>query len=378
MGLVQITAAYPWDKIAPYAQRARQHPGGLVDLSIGTPVDATPAALQEALSAAANAPGYPTAHGSTELRTAVVDWFARTRAVPDLDPEAVLPTIGSKEIVGLLPSLLGLGPDDVVVVPTMAYPTYEVGAQLAGAQVLAADDVEAWAGNPAVALVWVNSPSNPTGAVLGVPALRAVVEAARAIGAVVASDECYAALAWAEPWASDGAPSLLDPRVSGGRTEGLLAAYSLSKQSNLAGYRAAFVAGDGGLVAELLLMRRHIGMMIPAPVQAAMLTALGDDDHVWRQRERYRARREQLLPALEQAGFVIDHSEAGLYLWARPAAESVLAGQDCWGILADLAGRGILAGPGEFYGAAGSGHVRIALTATDADIAMAAGRLTSS
>src|SRR5690625_996326 len=377
MGLVELTEAYPWDQLAPYAQRAGEHRGGLVDLSIGTPVDATPPALQSVLTAAANAPGYPTAHGSAQLRGAIADWFARTRGVPEVDPEAVLPTIGSKEIVALLPSLLGLGPGDAVVVPSTAYPTYAVGARLAGADVIATDDVEQWAGNPAVALVWVNSPSNPTGQVRGVAELRTVVEAARDLGAIVASDECYAALAWHEPWLTAPVPSVLDPRVAGGSHTGLLVAYSLSKQSNLAGYRAAFLAGDGGLVARLLLMRRHIGMMLPAPVQAVMLAAVGDDGHVHQQRERYRARREVLLPALRQAGFVVDHSEAGLYLWARPAADSPLAGGDCWATLAHLAERGVLAGPGIFYGEQGAGHVRIALTATDSDIAAAVERLSA-
>ena len=375
MGFHPLDDPYPWDTLAPVVATARSHPGGLVDLSIGTPVDPTPDVVRDALAAASDAHGYPTTHGTSALREAVAGWFARTRGVADLDPEAVLPTVGSKELVGLLPSLLGLGPGDVVVHPATAYPTYDVGARLAGASPLATDDVESWAGRADVRLVWVNSPSNPTGRVASVEELRRVVEAAREVGAVVASDECYALLPWSEPWASHGVPSILDPRVSGGSHEGLLAAYSLSKQSNLAGYRAAFVAGDPALVGSLLATRKHLGMIVPAPVQAAMVAALGDDDHVAAQRATYARRRRLLEGGLMAAGYRIDDSEAGLYLWARPAAAPGGAAQDCWQTVNDLAGLGILVGPGAFYGAAGLSHVRVALTATDERVAEAAARL---
>ncbi|QOR69841.1 succinyldiaminopimelate transaminase [Ruania alkalisoli] len=373
MGFVQLTDAYPWDAVVPFRDRARRHPGGLVDLSIGTPVDPTPQVVRDALTAAADAPGYPTAHGTPALREAVASWFRERRGVPDLDPEGVLPTVGSKELVATLPSLLGLGPDDIVVVPSVAYPTYAVGARLAGAQVLVADDVAAWAGNPAVRLVWVNSPSNPTGAVLGAEHLRGVVTAARELGAVVASDECYAELPWVQPWTepSSGVPCLLQPDVSGADHTGLLVVYSLSKQSNLAGYRAAFAAGDAALVHGILQLRRHMGMMVPAPVQAATIAALGDHMHVQQQRGRYLRRREALLEALTGAGYAVDHSEAGLYLWVRPAD----GGGDCWSMLSDFAERGILVGPGEFYGAVSDDHVRMALTAPDAQIDQAVDRL---
>ncbi|HWS58977.1 MAG TPA: succinyldiaminopimelate transaminase [Actinotalea sp.] len=372
MGLLTGTLPdFPWDTLVPYAERARAHPDGIVDLSVGTPVDPTPEVVQEALAAAADAPGYPTTHGTAVLREAVAAWFARRRGVPGLDPAAVLPTLGSKELVAWLPSLLGLGPGDVVVHPEVAYPTYDVGARLAGATPLPADDVAAWAGRSDVRLVWVNSPSNPTGRVLDADALRAVVDAARRIGAVVASDECYALLAWDEPWASRGVPSVLDPTVCGGDHGGLLAVHSLSKQSNVAGYRAAFVAGDGALVTRLLEIRKHAGMMVPAPVQAAMVAALDDDTHVAAQRDRYGRRRRALLAALQDAGFVVDGSGAGLYLWTRPAG----AGQGCWQTVADLAELGILVAPGSFYGPAGAGHVRIALTASDESVARATARL---
>lgn len=372
MGLVTAGLPdFPWDSLAPHAATARAHPDGMIDLSVGTPVDPTPAVVQEALAAAADAPGYPTVHGSAALREAVAAWYARRRGVPDLDPASVLPTVGSKELVAWLPSMLGLGPGDVVVHPEAAYPTYDVGARLAGAQPLPADDVAAWADRDDVRLVWVNSPGNPTGAVLGVEGLRAVVEAARRIGAVVASDECYALLAWDEPWARDGVPSVLDPRVSGGSHAGLLAVHSLSKQSNLAGYRAAWVAGDPALIAPMLLLRRHAGMMVPAPVQAATLAAIADDDHVDAQRERYRRRREVLRAGVEAAGLEVDASPAGLYLWVRAPGP----GQDCWRTVADLAALGILVAPGAFYGPAGARHVRMALTASDAAVAEAAARL---
>jgi len=362
---------FPWDLIEPHRALASRHPDGIVDLSVGTPVDPTPEVIQEALAAAANAPGYPTTQGRPDLREAIAAWFARRRGVPGLDPGAAFPTIGSKELVALLPALLGLGAGDTIVIPEVAYPTYDVGARLVGATVLPADDVAAWAGDGTVALVWVNSPSNPTGAVRSREELAALVAQARRIGAIVASDECYAELAWAEPYASGGVPSILDPEVCGGSHEGVLAAYSLSKRSNLAGYRAAFVAGDPALIARLIEIRKHLGMMVPAPVQAAMAIALGDDAHVAAQRATYGRRRDALLPALVGAGFAVDGSDAGLYLWAT-------RGEDCWATLEWLAERGILAAPGVFYGAAGSLHVRVALTATDERINTAVRRLAPS
>lgn len=373
MGLITATLPdFPWDSLRPYADRARAHPDGLVDLSVGTPVDPTPALVRDALAAAADAPGYPTTHGTPALREAVADWFARRRRVPDLDPAGVLPTVGSKELVALLPSLLGLGAGDVVVHPTCAYPTYDVGARLAGADPLPADDVTDWSGRTDVRLVWVNSPANPTGAVLGVEELRSVVAAARRLGAVVASDECYALLPWERPWTDEGVPSLLDPRVCDGDHAGLLVVHSLSKQSNLAGYRAAFTAGDPDLVARLLEIRKHAGMMVPAPVQAAMTAALADDAHVDEQRARYARRRTLLRGALESAGLVVEPSPAGLYLWVRAPG----AGQDCWQTVADLADQGVLVAPGAFYGPAAARHVRVALTAPDDAVARAAARLT--
>lgn len=363
---------FPWDSLAPFAAQAREHPGGLVDLSVGTPVDPTPAVVREALVAAADSPGYPTTHGTPELREAVVEWFARTRGVPGLDPDAVLPTVGSKELVATLPSWLGLGPGDAVVFPHVAYPTYDVGAVLAGAEGVPVDDggLAALRERRDVRLVWLNSPGNPDGHVHSVDELAAIVAAAREAGALVVSDECYAELPWAPRWVADGVPSVLDPRVTGGDPSGVLAVYSLSKRSNLAGYRAAFVAGDGAVVRRLLEARKHAGMMLPRPVQAAMTVALGDDAHVAEQRERYAVRRELLAEAFEGAGYTVDGSEAGLYLWVRPAG-----GQDALATVADLARLGILVAPGSFYTRGPSQHVRVALTAHDVAVREAAQRL---
>ena len=365
---VRDLADYPWDAVAPFAQKARAHPDGIVDLSIGSPVDPTPRIVASALTEATDAHAYPQTMGTPQLREAIVEWYARRRGVPGLPVDGVLPTVGSKELVALLPLLLDVGPGDAVVHPRAAYPTYEVGARLVGATPVAADDPAQWPAE--TRLVWINSPGNPDGRVLSVEELRAAVERAREIGAVLASDECYAELGWEGPWATDRVPSVLDPRVTDGDMSGILSVYSLSKQSNLAGYRAAFVAGDPVVVAALLTARKHLGLMLPAPVQAAMVAALGDDAHVAQQRDVYARRRGVLKPAVEAAGFRVDHSEGGLYLWAT-------AGEDAWDSLARLADLGILAGPGHFYGEHFPNHVRFSLTATDERIAEAARRLAS-
>jgi len=360
---------YPWDRMAPYAAEARAHADGIVDLSIGSPVDPTPAVVRDALAAATDAHAYPQTAGTPRLRDAVVDWYARRRGVTGLTEADVLPTIGSKEFVAWLPFMLGLGEGDVVVHPRAAYPTYAMGATIAGATAFASDDPAEWPGN--TRLVWTNSPGNPDGSVLDVDALRTAVARARSLGAVIAGDECYAELGWDGRWASEPVPSILDARVTGGDLTGVIAAYSLSKQSNLAGYRAAFAAGDPAIVARLLTVRKQAGMMPPAPVQAAMIAALGDDAHVAEQKALYRARRAVLRPALERAGLRIDRSEAGLYLWATE-------GRDGWETIQALASRGILAGPGAFYGDHFPQHVRFSLTATDERIASAAARLDAS
>ncbi|MCW2776982.1 MAG: N-succinyldiaminopimelate aminotransferase, partial [Frankiales bacterium] len=352
---------FPWDRLAPYGERARAHQGGVVDLSIGTPVDPTPDVVQQALRDAADAPGYPLTIGTPAVREALVAW-SRERLGADVDARHVVPSIGSKELVALLPVLLGLAPGSTVLIPELAYPTYDAGARLAGCVPVATDDPTSH--DPSsVSLVWVNSPSNPTGRVLPADELARVVAWAREHDVLVASDECYLELGWdAEP------VSVLHPSVSGGSTDGVLALHSLSKRSNLAGYRAGFAVGDEHAVAALVEARKHIGLLSPAPVQAALVAALGDSSHVVVQKERYRARRTRLRAAVEAAGFRVDHSEAGLYLWCT-------RDEACWDTVAALAGVGVLVAPGEFYGAAGARHVRMALTATDERIDAAVERL---
>ncbi|WP_345282201.1 succinyldiaminopimelate transaminase, partial [Kitasatospora albolonga] len=311
-----LLPVFPWDKLEPYKRTALAHPDGLCDFSVGTPVDPVPELIQKALAAHTDTPGYPTVWGPVELRETIAGWLCR-RLGAEIGPEAILPTVGSKELVAWLPTQLGLGPGDQVAYPKLAYPTYEVGARLCGAEPVEYGELDEL--DPSrVRLLWLNSPSNPTGRVLTADQLRAAVAWAREHRVLLVSDECYLELGWeAEP------VSVLDQAVCGGDHEGLLAVHSLSKRSNLAGYRASFVAGDPVVVKELLEIRKHGGMIVPAPVQAATAAALADDAHVEEQRGRYAARRSALRAALEGYGFRIEHSEASLYLWATQ-------GRPCW------------------------------------------------
>ena len=354
---------FPWDTIADVRERAASYEGGLIDLSVGGPVDPVAPSIQLALSEAAAAPGYPQTAGTLELRRTIVDALQRRFDIPGLNEKSVLPVIGLKEAVAWLPTLLGLR-GDTVVIPEVAYPTYEVGALMADCKVVRCD-------NPSeaprdAALVFVNSPSNPTGGVISVEQMREWAAFARETGAIIASDECYLYLGWsAEP------VSILHPSVTDGDNTGLLALHSLSKTSNLASYRAGTISGDEALVQELLEVRKHAGLIVPGPIQAAMVAALGDDLHEQMQRSVYAQRRLTLLQTLPEAGFTVDDSDAGLYLWCRREAMSSRETLD-W-----LAERGILAAPGDFYGPAGAHHVRMSLTATDERIAEAAARLVS-
>jgi len=353
---------FPWDQLTEYAAVARAHPDGIVDLSVGTPVDSTPEVVRRAFEGASDSPGYPQTVGLRETRQAAVDWLARRHGVTGLDVDGVLPVIGTKELVASLPLQLGVGSGDLVVFPELAYPTYAVGAALVGARAIATDSLTSL-GPERPAVLWLNSPSNPTGRVLPVAHLKKVVDWCRDRGTFVVSDECYLECAWeAEP------VSVLHPDVCGGSHDGSLAVHSLSKRSNLAGYRCGFVAGDRSVVAELLSVRRHLGLIEPGPQQVAMAVALADDVHAEEQHARYLRRRTTLRAALEGAGFRIDHSEASLYLWGTRE-------EDCWDTVAELATSGILVAPGTFYGTAGARHVRVALTATDERIAAAARRL---
>lgn len=356
---------YPWEQLKPYSAKAALHERGAVDLSVGSPVDPTPSIIQDALNASSNAPGYPSTGGSIEFKNAVVEWFARRRGVEGLTPDQVMPTIGSKELISFLPLLMGLGPGDVVVQPKVAYTAYVVGAALCGAQIISEDDPSKWPSN--TKLVWINSPGNPDGRVLDVPELKAAVDRARELGALLASDECYAELGW-DDWSEKLIPSALDPRVCGDSHEGILVCYSLSKQSNLAGYRAAFAVGEAKLVKALVNLRMHSGLNTPAPVQKVMTVALGDYEHVAVEKELYRERREILLAAVRGYGFELSDSQAGLYLWAT-------LGEDCWKTVDRMAELGIVVVPGTFYGEHSTQHVRFSLTATDAKIEEAANRL---
>ncbi|MEU8846176.1 bifunctional succinyldiaminopimelate transaminase/glutamate-prephenate aminotransferase [Streptomyces sp. NPDC048564] len=355
--------AFPWDKLEPYKKTAAAHPDGIVDLSVGTPVDPVPELIQKALIDAADSPGYPTVWGTPALRDSITGWVERRLGAREVTHRHVLPIVGSKELVAWLPTQLGLGPGDRVAYPRLAYPTYEVGARLARADHEVYDDPTDL--DPAgLKLLWLNSPSNPTGKVLSKDELTRIVAWARSHGILIFSDECYLELGWeADP------VSVLHTDVNGGSYDGIVAVHSLSKRSNLAGYRAAFLAGDPAVLSPLLQIRKHGGMMTSAPTQAAVVAALGDDEHVRLQRDRYAARRTALRGALLRHGFRIEHSEASLYLWATKD-------ESCWTTVSALADLGILVAPGDFYGEAGAHHVRVAFTATDERVRAAVQRLT--
>ncbi len=352
-----------WELTRGLRDRAAASGLPVIDLGQGTPTDSTPEVVQVALATAGDAPGYPPAHGTPTLRRAYAGWLHR-RFGAALDPDDVVATVGSKELIATLPWLLGLGADDLIVVPELAYPTYRAGARAAGCRVIAADSLLSL-GPQQPALVWLNSPGNPTGQVLPTEHLAKVVDWARERGAVVVSDECYIELT--DPDAPP-APSILSPRVARGSFDNVLAVHSLSKRSAMAGYRCGFVAGDTAVVARLLQRRRDMGLIVPTPVQVAGAAALADDAHVYAAQERYAVRRARLIGALVGAGFRVDHSLAGLFVWAscdQSDAETV-------GWFAD---RGIVTAPGGFYGATGARHVRLSLTAPDPELVEAARRL---
>ena len=268
----------------------------------------------------------------------------------------VLPTIGSKELVAWLPTFLQA---KTVLYPEVAYPTYLVGALISNSQALpVALDPTTW---PDADLAWINSPSNPTGRVHSDAELMAVVDYSRRTGTVIASDECYLSFP-----ASKQANSIL--KIAAGNNQNLLAVHSLSKRSNLAGYRAGMIIGDPDLIAAIREVRKHAGMMVPLPVQRAMTLALADEIHVAEQAARYRARRDVLQPALESVGFQVQFTESGLYIWCT-------RGESDWDSVSWLADLGILATPGSFYGAGSASFIRVALTSTDAAIAQAVLRL---
>ena len=345
---------FPWDALAPYGDIARSHPQGIIDLSQGTPVDPTPEFIQQVFRDASNSPSYPVTAGTPELRSAIKKWaIERVGATGDFD---VLPLIGSKEIVAWLPTILE---SKKVLIPEIAYPTYHVGAVLAGADSVPVDiDAKNW---PSADLAWLNSPSNPTGRVHSEEEIKACIDWSRTNKALLVSDECYLEF-------EQSAQPVSVLSHTGGDNTNILAIHSLSKRSSMAGYRAAFMVGDSDLIARIREIRKHGGMMVPLPVQKAMTVALSDDKHVAEQRARYNSRKDVLRPALEAAGFRIEFSNAGLYLWCT-------RDEDAWQSVSWLADRGILATPGSFYGDKGARHIRIAMTATNAQIADAVQRI---
>ncbi|HEY4402888.1 MAG TPA: succinyldiaminopimelate transaminase [Acidimicrobiia bacterium] len=372
-----VPPPYPHDRLRELRAVAEAAPGGLVDCSVGTPVDAMPEVAQRALSdAAAAATGYPPAIGAPAYREAAAAWIARRFDVA-VSSDAVLACIGTKELVASLPRLLSLRDPsrDTVLYPGVAYPTYEMGARLAGLRAVPVPLDERWLldlsriseDDAARALVvWVNEPGNPTGASGGAGHLRAVVDWARECGAIVASDECYAEFTYDE----SGAPAVPATALAAGHDR-VLAVHSLSKRSNMAGLRAGFVAGDAALVSYLGEVRKHAGLMTPAPVQAAATAALADDVHVDEQRARYAKRRAQAQEALVDWGLVHDGGPSTFYLWLRSADGRA----DGWSITRRLAEHGLLVAPGDLYGPDGSGHVRLSLTQTDDRLALAFERL---
>lgn len=394
---------FPWDTLLEAKSVAQQHSDGIVDLSIGTPVDQTPELVQEALKDASDAPGYPTATGSEEFRIAVEAWCeARGIWCFPSEQSRVIPTVGSKEMVAWLPFMLGLRAGDRILIPRCAYPTYEIGARLVGAEAVPVDpDPETW---PEASLVWLNSPGNPNGAVLSTRQLRAMVAWARKHDAIVASDECYAALVWDDDLiATGGCPSLLSYDVCDGDYRNLLVLYSMSKQSNMAGYRAGFMLGDRRVVDAVTEVRKHTGMVQSTPALAAMSAALRNSvdafewpgqgvnapipqfsceeghssrihgvSHVVEQRALYALRREKLFAAFESIGLV-NHPEsrAGLYLWLSHDESEATD----WELVEALSQIGILVAPGSFYGAEHHRFVRVSLSATDERINAACDRM---
>jgi succinyldiaminopimelate transaminase len=348
---------FPWDALAPYAERARKFPQGAIDLSVGTPVDSTPEFIQEAFRSASNSPSYPVTVGTQELQSAIRNWAEKTLGAKG--DFGVLPLIGSKEFVAWLPTFLEAGK---VLYPEIAYPTYLVGSLLAQAEATEVGiDAAGW---PGADMAWVNSPSNPSGRVHSEAEFRAAIDWSRKTGAVVVSDECYL-----EFGDSETPTSIL--KFTDGDNKNILAVHSLSKRSSMAGYRAAFVVGDPLLIAKILEVRKHAGMMVSLPVQKAMIAALSDSTHVAEQRDRYNSRRATLSPALIGAGFEIHDSAAGLYLWAT-------RNESAWDSVSWLADLGIIATPGIFYGEKGAQFIRIAMTATDQQISEAAARIIQS
>lgn len=379
-----VLADYPYDLLEPLRAAAAALPGGAVDLSIGTPCDPPPRLMVEALASSGSERGYPASQGGAAFLDAARAYLGRRFGVA-LERRQLGACVGSKELVAGLPHWLRLRDPsrDTVLYPAISYPTYEMGAVLAGCRAVPVPagpdgglELSAIGAEDAARALclWVNSPANPTGALSD---LAAAASFGRAHDVLVCSDECYAEFTFA------GRPRSILEHGS----DGVLALHSLSKRSNAAGIRAAFYAGDGELVDYLVTLRKHAGFMVPGPVQAAAAAALADDGHVDVQRARYLARLERLQAALGSAGVPAALPSGGFYLWvAVPGAFSGGAavgavgaalpeGAD-WGFTAWLAERaGAIASPGRFYGDGGRGHVRLAVVRPDEAIELVARRL---
>ncbi len=361
-----VPPPYPYDRLDRLAAICAGHDGGIVDLSIGTPCDPPPAPVLHALAHSDSERGYPPSIGTPDLRRAITAWIERRFGV-EVGVDEVAACVGTKELVATTPHFLRLRtPDrDTVLYPAVAYPTYEMGAVLAGCRAVAVPEasgggLDLAAVHPDDAaravLLWVNSPSNPTGALTDLDAAAAW---GRAHGVPVLSDECYVEFTW------EGAPRTILERG----TTGVVAVHSLSKRSNLAGLRVGFYAGDADLVGYLREVRKHVGMLVPGPAQAAGVAALADDAHVAEQRERYRRRLERMAEILTAwSGIPVPLPPGGFYLWFDAG--------DGWAFAERLAREGgALVSPGDFYGAGGANNVRVAVVQPDDRIELVARRL---
>jgi succinyldiaminopimelate transaminase len=362
---------YPHDRLGTAKKLASEHFDSVVDLSIGTPCDPPPPAVVAMLAASNAERGYPTSLGSVAYRNSAAGWLAR-RLGARIDPlTEVAACIGTKEFVATTPQWLKLRtPErDTVLYPAVAYPTYEMGAILAGCRAVAVPVDEHWrlrldaisdddAGR--ALCLWVNSPGNPAG---GIDDLGAAAAWGRARNVVVLSDECYAEFTWTK-----GPETILSHG-----TNGVLAVHSLSKRSNMAGVRAGFYAGDAELVTYLSEVRKHAGFMVPGPVQAAGAVAYDDDAHVDVQRAVYLRRLTFFASVLTGIGLPTTRPDGGFYLWTP------VPGGDAWACTDWLAEHGgLIVSPGEFYGRAGSTHIRVALVEPDDRLEVVAKRLADS
>jgi succinyldiaminopimelate transaminase len=356
-----VPPPYPYDRLYEIAAVAAAAPGGAVDLSIGTPCDPPPDAVRAALAAGDTARGYPPSIGTLAFRQAAADWMQR-RLGATADPlSEIAAVVGTKEFVASVPQYLKLRNParDTVLYPAISYPTYAMGATLAGCRAVPYRHLHDIASDDAARALclWVNSPGNPTGTLQPLGAFAAW---GRERDVPVLSDECYAEFTWDGPART----------ILAGGCDGVLALHSLSKRDNFAGARIGFYAGDAHLVHYLREVRKHAGLMPPGPVQAAAVLALGDDAHVELQRERYRARLGRLREILGALGIASELPAGAFYLWV-PAP-----GGDAWAAARELARRaGVIVSPGEFYGPDGAGYVRVAAVAPDERIELAARRV---